>query len=576
MHIYRRLLGYVYPYRSRLAWSVLCGILLSGANGLAAFLVKPVLDTIFVERDTAGLLVFPMVIVALYVLRGVCYYVHAYLIRWIGQRIIRDLREQLFDHLQRLPLPTLQTQHSGTLISHVMNDIALIERAVTSVVNDVLRQGLTMLVLIGVAFYRDWLLTLYAIVILPLAGWLIVVLGRQLRQFSRRAQEHLGALSALLSEVFSNITIIKSFGREDFELERFRQRNREYYQVALRAARADELGSPLMECLGALGVAGVIWYSGAQVIAGHTTPGTFFSFLTALFMLYEPLRRLSRINNPFQNALAAAERVFRLLDLPDEWAQEDDKPALLPLQRSLVFDHVALRYQPDGQLALRDINLEVKAGDIIALVGASGAGKTSLVHLLTRFYRPTNGTILLDGQDIQRASLASLRAQMGMVSQDIVLFDDTLWHNIRYGALHASDAQVQEAARAAYAHDFIMHMPQGYDTLIGERGVRLSGGEKQRIAIARAMLRNAPILILDEATSALDSASEQVVQYALANLMKDRTTFVIAHRLSTVRHASKIVVMQEGMIVESGPHDELLARGGYYSHLYNLQFKRQE
>lgn len=575
MHTYRRLLGYVRPYRQRLAWSVLCGVLLSGANGLAALMVKPVLDKIFVERDTTGLMMFPLVIVLLYLARGVCYYVHAYLIRWVGQRIIRDLREQLFAHIQGLPLTALHEHHSGTLMSRLMNDISLIERAVTSVINDILRQGLTLLALMGVAFYRDWLLALYAIVVLPLAGGVIIILGRQLRQYNRRAQEHLAALHALLTEVLSSLPIVKGFGREAYELERFQRRNRDYYHVALRSARADEIGSPLMECLGALGVAGVVWYGGGQVIAGHTTPGTFFSFLTAIFMLYEPLRRLSRVNNTFQSALAAAERVFTVLDMPDEWVRETEKPALPPMQHGIVFSQVTLRYRPDGPPALRDITLTVKAGDMVALVGASGAGKTSLVHLLARFYTPTQGCITIDGLDIQAVSLASLRAQIGMVSQDVVLFDDTLWHNIRYGDLQASDRQVQEAARAAYAHDFIMQMPEGYHTVIGERGVRLSGGEKQRIAIARAMLRNAPILILDEATSALDSASEQVVQYALVNLMKDRTTLVIAHRLSTVRHASVIVVLHEGAIVESGPHDELLARGGYYSDLYNLQFKRQ-
>jgi subfamily B ATP-binding cassette protein MsbA len=293
-------------------------------------------------------------------------------------------------------------------------------------------------------------------------------------------------------------------------------------------------------------------------------------------MLYEPMRKLSRVNNIIQSALAAAERTFAVLDTPDEWVDDAPKPALPTMQHRLIFTDVSLRYRPDGPLVLRDINLVVEAGEVVALVGASGAGKTSLVHLVPRFYEPTSGCITIDGVDIRHVSLASLRAHIGIVSQDVVLFDDTLWQNIRYGNLHASDTQVQAAARAAYAHDFVLHMSQGYDTVIGERGVRLSGGEKQRIAIARALLRNAPILILDEATSALDSASEQVVQYALANLMKDRTTFVIAHRLSTVRHASKIVVMHEGTIVEIGPHDELLAKDGYYSQLYNLQFKNQE
>jgi len=576
MGTYRRLFGYVRPYHSWLLWSVLCGILLSGTTALAALLVKPVLDQIFVERDTTKLLLFPLVIVLLYVVRGLLSYGHSYLMRAIGQGIIRDMRDQLFAHVQGMPLSYLHEHHTGTWMSRMINDIALIERAVTSAVNDLLRQGLTMLGLIGVAFYRDWLLTTYAILVLPLATLLIMQLAQRLRVLNRRAQEQLEMLSTILAEVFSSLTIIKGFGREAYEHERFRRRNAAYYGVTMRAARADEIGSPLMECLGAVGVAVVVWYGGHQVITGVTTPGTFFSFLTAIFMLYEPMRKLSRVNNILQSALAAAERTFAVLDTPDEWVDEAPKPALPQLQHRLLFTAVSLRYRPHGPLVLRGLNLDVEAGEVVALVGASGAGKTSLVHLLPRFYEPTSGCISIDGVDIRSVSLTSLRAHIGIVSQDVVLFDDTLWQNIRYGNLHASDMQVQEAARAAYAHDFIMHMSQGYDTVIGERGVRLSGGEKQRIAIARALLRNAPILILDEATSSLDSASEQVVQYALANLMKDRTTFVIAHRLSTVRHASKIVVMHEGTIVEVGPHDALLAKDGYYSQLYHLQFKNQE
>ncbi len=576
METYRRLFGYIHPYRYRLLWAMLCGVLLSGTTALAALLVKPVLDQIFIDRDTTKMSLFPLVVVLLYIVRGLLSYGHSYLMRSIGQHVIRDMRDQFFAHVQGMPLTYLHAHHTGTWISRMINDIALIERAVTSAVNDIMRQGITMLGLIGVAFYRDWLLATYAMLVLPLASLLIMHLARRLRLLNRRAQEQLERLSALLAEVFSGLTIVKGFGREAYEQTRFQRSNAAYYRVAMRAVRADELGSPLMECLGAVGIATVVWYGGHQVMAGKTTPGTFFSFLTAIFMLYEPMRKLSRVNNIIQSAVAAAGRAFAVLDTPDEWADDAGKPALPAMQHHLVFTNVALRYHSDGPLILRDINLAVEAGEVVALVGTSGAGKTSLVHLLPRFYEPTSGCITIDGIDIRGVSLASLRAHIGIVSQDVVLFDDTLWQNIRYGNLHASDAQVQEAARAAYAHDFVMHMAQGYDTIIGERGVRLSGGEKQRIAIARALLRNAPILILDEATSALDSASEQVVQYALANLMKDRTTFVIAHRLSTVRHAHKIVVMHAGTIVEVGSHEALLAQGGYYSQLYHLQFKGQE
>ena len=344
----------------------------------------------------------------------------------------------------------------------------------------------------------------------------------------------------------------------------------------MRSVRTDEMRSPIMEFLAAVGVAAVIWYGGSQVIAGTTTPGTFFSFLTAIFMIYEPVRRLSRINNTVQTALAAAARVFGLLDTPGEATQEDGKPALPPMRRGLAFNGVSMRYDPGGAPALDNVSLEVPAGSVVALVGASGAGKTTLVHLIPRFYEPEQGCITIDGQDVRDVSLASLRAQVGIVSQDVALFDDTVRRNILYGDPQASEDQVMTAARAAFAHDFVMQLPEGYDTRVGEGGVKFSGGEKQRLAIARALLRNAPILILDEATSALDSASECMVQQALENLLKDRTTFVIAHRLSTVRHADLIVVLHEGRIVEQGCHDDLLAASGPYRRLYDLQFRTQE
>ncbi len=575
MHTYRRLFTYVRPYRHRLVWAIVCGVLVSATTTSAALLVKPVLDDIFMARDATKLLFFPLVIVLLYAVRGLLHYGHAYLMRSIGQRVIRDMRHQLFTHIQSLPLAFFHRTHSGTLLSRITSDVALLERAVSSAVNDVIRQGLTMVGLIGVAFYRDWLLAIFALLVLPLAGTIIMSLGRKLRRLSRYGQEKMGELSALVQEVFSGIRVVKGFGREAYEGQRFAQRNTAYYRVSMRAVRAAEVGSPIMECLGALGLATVIFYGGHRVIAGYATPGTFFSFMTAVLMLYEPLRKLSRVNSTIQSALAAASRVFALLDMPGERAEEAGKPQLPTIKQGLAFRRVSLRYRSDSPLVLQDINLEVRVGEVVALVGASGAGKTSLVYLIPRFYEPTSGCITIDDVDIRSVSLASLRAQIGIVSQEVVLFDDTVWQNILYGRLQASEQEVIAAAQAAYAHDFIMRLPAGYETRIGERGVKLSGGEKQRIAIARALLRNPPILILDEATSSLDSTSEQMVQYALENLMKDRTTFVIAHRLSTVRRADKIVVLDHGTIVECGRHDELLARGGYYSRLYRLQFQER-
>jgi subfamily B ATP-binding cassette protein MsbA len=576
MEVYRRLFAYTRAYRWQLLGSMFCGLAVSGITTGAALLVKPILDGIFVDRDTTKLVLFPVLIVLLYTARGLFHYGHAYLMQAIGQGVIRDMRTQLFAHLQEMPLTYFHAQHTGALVSRITNDIALMQQAVSTSVNDLLRQGLTMLGLVGVAFYRDWLLATFAVLVLPVAGFLVVHIGRRLRQLSRQAQERMGQLSALIEEVLSGIAIVKGFGREAYENARFRTRHAEYYQIIMRAIRTNELSTPIMEALGALGVAAVVFYGGHQVISGTTTPGTFFSFLTAILMLYEPMRKLSRVNSTLQSALAAAGRVFTLLDMPSEDVGEENKPALPPLRQRLEFRDVWLRYQPHRPWVLRNINLSVEAGQVVALVGVSGAGKTSLVQLIPRFFVPNRGHISIDGVDICQVSLASLRAHIGLVSQDVVLFDDTLRQNILYGNPAASEQQLCAAAQAAYVHDFAMHMPHGYDTVIGERGVTLSGGEKQRLAIARAILRNAPILILDEATSALDSASEQVVQYALQNLMKDRTTFVIAHRFSTVRHADTIVVMQAGRIVESGRHEALLARGGHYSRLYELQFRTQE
>jgi subfamily B ATP-binding cassette protein MsbA len=576
MDMYRRIFAYARPYYRRLFLSILCGGLLSGTTTVLALLVKPVLDEIFLQHDTTKLFFFPVVILLLYSVRGILHYGHSYLMLSTGQRVIRDLRNSLFQHLQRMPLAFFHHHHTGVLMSRVLHDIKVMEGAVTSVVSDTVRQGLTMLGLIGVAFHRDWKLATFAILVLPLASVLVIHLGRRLRQLSWRAQEKMGLLNALLEEVFSGIKIVKGFGRESYEETRFRQRNTGYYRLVMRAIQTEEISTPVLEWIGALGIAGVVFYGGQQVISGATTPGTFFSFLTAIIMLYEPMRKLGRVNTVLQRAMAAADRVFTVLDTPAEDLDDSARLALSPIQRQLTFTNVSMRYRPNTRLVLQDINLTVKAGEVIALVGFSGAGKTSLVHLIPRFYEPTSGAISIDGVDIRQVSLASLRAQIGMVSQEVVLFDDTLRQNIRYGNLDATEPQLIEAARAAYAHDFILHMPHGYDTVIGERGVQLSGGEKQRIAIARALLRNPAILILDEATSSLDSASEQIVQYALENLMKDRTTFVIAHRLSTVRHADKIVVLHEGTIVEVGRHHELLARGGLYNRLYKIQFEGQE
>lgn len=573
MTLFLRLLRYLWHYRLRLVAAFVCSALVAGLTGAYAWLVRPVLDGIFISKDQFLLMVLPVVILGVAVLKGVFSYGQNYLMNYVGNQVITDVRQELFLQLMRLPVVFHDANTSGRLVSRVINDVNLMANAVAGVLKDLFQQGLTFIAMLGVIFYQNWKLAAVSVVVIPLSFLTTVRMGQRLRGLATRGQEKIGDMASALQETLAGIRIVKAFGREDSEAMRFRDSNTAFLRTTMKATQVSSLASSHMEVIGVLGVAGIVWYGGYLVVHGTMTPGAFFSFLVAMVMAYTPIRRLAGANNTIQQALSAAERVFQVLDLEDEQDRDGGRKELSPLARSLEFRGVTFRYEGSDASALRGIDLSVQAGEVLALVGSSGSGKTTLASLVPRFYDPTEGAILIDGQDIRHCTLRSLRKQIGIVSQDTVLFDETVKNNIAYGRAEATEDEVVEAAKLAYAHEFIERLPDGYNTVIGENGVKLSGGERQRLAIARAILRDPPILILDEATSSLDSESERIVQLAFSNLMKNRTTLVIAHRLSTVQSADRIVVLDQGRLVESGTHEELLQRAGLYKRLHAMQFQ---
>ncbi len=517
---------------------------------------------------------FHPLLVALYAAKGGLSFFHTYQMHYIGLRIITRLRDELFRHLQRQPHAFFDQEATGVLMSRVVYDVLLLQDSVSRVVTSFFKDSFTLIGLTGVILYQDWQLALIALLIFPPAAFIIVRFGKRLRNLARESQKSVARLNQLLQENFTGQRIVKAFAREDFEAGRFNEANEHFRQVQMKLRMMREASSPVMELLGAVGMAVIISYGGYHVIQGTTTPGTFFSFLAALLMLYAPIRGLSSAQNSVQEALAAAQRVFSVMDLEPGIMDSATSRALPPLSRDIVYRGVSFSY--GGDAVLRDIDLAVKKGDMVALVGPSGAGKTTLLNLLPRFYDVTEGAILIDGVDLREVSLASLRAQIAVVTQQTILFNESVRYNVAYGRLEATEAEIVQALKAAQAYDFVMALPLGLDTVIGEQGVRLSGGERQRLAIARALLKDPPILILDEATSSLDSESEREVQQALDRLIMGRTTLVIAHRLTTVRHAHRLVVVDGGHIVETGTHEELLRVDGLYKRLYDMQFAWEE
>ncbi len=567
----KKIISLVSEYWSRLLLAAFCMIIVAGTNGAMALMVKPVMDDIFISQNRDMLLLIPGIAILIFFLKGLGSYGSEYLMNYIGEKIIRFFRESLYEKITDLPISFIHKEKTGALMSRITNDVNIVKGMVSTAVINLFRDFFSVIAFLFVIFYRDWKLALGAFIVLPLAFYPIVLFGRRVRKFSTGTQETMADLNSFLHETFTGSKIIKIFNLQIFEKERFKEKTRELFRLEMKKVVAKALSSPIMEFLGGLGIAFIIWFGGLRVINGTSTPGTFFSFLTAVMMLYDPVKKLSRLNNTIQEGLAAASRIFDVLEEESVILEKQIPEVLEGSAFNIEFDHVGFFYNDNEAPALNDINLNVAPGEVLALVGMSGGGKTSLVNLVPRLYDVTQGAVLIGGKNIKEFSIKSLRDHISIVTQEPILFNESVKDNIRYGKMDATDFEIENAAKAAYAYDFIQGFPQGFDTIIGELGSRLSGGEKQRLCIARALIKDAPILILDEATSALDSEAERVVQKALENLMKGRTSFVIAHRLSTIDYASRIILLKNGSIKEQGTHDELMAQKGEYFKLQTMQ-----
>lgn len=574
MAIYRRLLLYLRPYLYRAFLpAVVCMVLFSATNGALPFLVEHVFDDIFADKNLSALKTLPLIIILTFSFRSACNFGHIYLMEYVGQRIVEDLRNTLNAHLQSLSLSFFQRHPTGTLISRVTNDTLLVRQALTQATASMMRDATTLMVLVTVAFIKDWVLASIAFIAFPATILPLMRIYQKVRRLSRKGQGSLGYLSALLQETIQGTRVVKAFGMEDYERQRFAAENHRLYKHAIRAGRLKAFVPSMVELLAACGIAGVVWYGGLSVIEGERTQGEFVAFLTAMLLIYQPFKHLTRTQTAVQNGLAGAERLFEVLDECSDVQERPQAHGLSRFRQHIQFHDVSFRYREEW--VLRHINLTIAAGQVVALVGPSGGGKSTLADLIPRFYDVSEGQITVDGTDLRDLTLASLRSQIAVVTQTTFLFNDTVRNNIAYGMPHRPEEEIITAAKAAHAHDFIMALPEGYATQIGELGVLLSGGQRQRLAIARALLKNAPMLILDEATSSLDNESERLVQDAIERLMVGRTVLVIAHRLSTIQKADRIVVLDNGHIMEEGPHEELLAHNTHYRRLYELQFRAE-
>lgn len=571
MKTYLRLLNYVRPYLKRLSVAIVCIIMAASANLYVPWIIKDVIDDVLTSRNMTMLNLIAGGIVIVFLLRGIFYYGQTYLMSFIGQKVIIDIREAVYRHLQNLSLSYFEKRQTGTIMSYITNDVAALQSAMVDNVIEMVTEGVTLIGSLAAMFYIHWQLSLLTMITLPLVAKTIEIFGGKLRTASTAMQERAADITAVLQETLSSVRVIKSFVREDYEISRFNRENYFNFRAQMKTSQLMATLTPIIEFLAAIGVTIIIWYGGREVINGSLTSGSLIAFLIYVVNLSNPIKRLSRVYGNIQRALAAADRVFEVLDTVPEIADVADAEALPPIEGQVEFENVVFEYNP-GEVALDHISLVAQPGQMIAIVGPSGAGKTTIANLIPRFYDPTTGRVLIDGYDVKRVTTHSVRAQIGIVPQETVLFNGTVYDNILYGDLDATEDQVMAAAKAANAHQFITNMSEGYGSMIGERGAKISGGQRQRIAIARAILKNPRVLILDEATSALDTESENLVQEALDKLMVGRTSFVIAHRLSTVQRADLILVMEKGRIVERGTHRELLENRGLYYRLYQVQF----
>ena len=567
-----KLVPYLRAEARTVAAGALCALVSGALAGAVAWLVKPVMDGIFVRRDVAMLTLIPLAILAVSIVKGAAAYGEGSFIAAAAERAVARLRREVYAHIQGMPVSFFIGRHSGELQARVITDVNRVARLFSYLVVDAVRRSGTIAAMLAVMFARNWRLAVIAVVLFPALAAVVWALGRQLYRINRRTQERIADLFLLVQESFTGAKIVKAFGREQFEQARWDRVNNRLLDLALKDIRIDELSKAVIELLGAFSIVGIVWYAGTLVIKGAMTPGEAFSFMAAVALLQRAVRELIRSFNTVQQSIASVERVFEILDTPPTIVDAPGAGAITGFRDRIVFDHVSFRYPGAPEEALSDVSLTIRRGETVAFVGLSGSGKSSLMDLLPRLNDVTAGRVTIDGRDIRDVTISSLRGLFGLVTQGTFLFHDTIEYNIGYGKLGATRAEIEVAARRAHAHDFIMALPHGYESLVGERGAKLSGGQRQRIAIARAFVKDPPILVLDEATSELDAESEALIQDALAGLMKDRTLLIVAHRLRTVRDADRVVVVHDGRIVETGRHTELIAReDGIYRRLASLQ-----
>ena len=565
----------VRPYLKWIGFALVGMVFVAGATAASAWLMKPVINDVFVAKNKEFLLPISIAVLVTFAIKGFANYAQSVIMHYVGQRIITDTQHRLYGHLTRMDLGFFHQTPTGSLISRFTVDINMMRAAVSNALTGIGKDFLTLIFLVGVMFIQDWYLAVIAFVVFPVAILPIVKLGQRIRKVTVSTQEEIGQFTTLLEQTIQGARVVKAYRMEEYEKGRFRKIAERVFQLVFKSARIRSMASPIMETLGGVAVALVIFYGGFRVIEESMNPGAFFSFITALLLAYEPMKRLANLNASLQEGLASAQRLFGLLDTKPNIIDKPDAATLKIKGGNIVLNQVNFSYIPKHPV-INGVSLSVPAGKLVALVGPSGAGKSTILNLIPRFYEVDSGIIKIDGIDVRDATLDSLRGNIALVSQEITLFDDTVRANIAYGRPDASEKEITQAAKNAAAHDFIEAMSNGYDTYVGERGTKVSGGQRQRLAIARAMLKNAPILLLDEATSSLDAESEREVQAALMELMKGRTTLVIAHRLSTVIEADLIHVIDNGKLVESGNHPELLSKNGTYARLYALQFKEQQ